>query len=409
MSQNSSGVVLLDDPHIATLRKRFLLEETIPFSPLALFTKAFALWFYLIQVSETDVPGIGERTKHHVLVRPEFADARDACGRAASSVATPSNQRAVNSVLLIHGRYRLRVSTPAHQSATCFVFEAIDEGCVSEQGDPLPATPVALKFMLVKAQFVREVDARLMGFDPALVIDIIRTHPDIRELGVLDGYADRIAITLPNGAVLNKQSAEKMFCLVLPLAEQNLFVVLKQERFAGIDLDSIRHVTKQIIVCVQNMHGKGVIHADIKPLNIMRRQGAWSLVDLDAVCRIGQDTVGLKSSSGYVPPEAVYVSSDDSLAMVRSEAVRNIVGEECELLITDPSFDIWSLGCILYQLINRDVLPLFQCGQDDNFSSDWSRPDNLFELAQWCDDFKESKLALIDDPLARNLVSSMLI
>ena len=224
------------------------------------------------------------------------------------------------------------------------MFEAIDESFVSEQGDPLPATPVALKFMLVKAQFVREVDARLMGFDPARVIDIIRTHLDTRELGVLDGYVDRIAITLPNGTVLNKQSAEKMFCLVLPLAEQNLFVVLKQERFAGIDLDSIRHVTKQIIVCVQNMHGKGVIHADIKPLNIMRRQGAWSLVDLDAVCRIGQDTVGLKSSSGYVPPEAVYVSSDDSLAMVRSEAVRNIVGEECELLITDPSFDIWSLG-----------------------------------------------------------------
>jgi hypothetical protein len=27
--------------------------------------------------------------------------------------------------------------------------------------------------------------------------------------------------------------AEKMFCIVMPLAERNMFVALKQERFAG--------------------------------------------------------------------------------------------------------------------------------------------------------------------------------
>ena len=39
------------------------------------------------------------------------------------------------------------------------------------------------------------------------------------------------------------------------------------------------------------MHSKGVIHADIKPLNIVRVGGEFKLIDLDATCRIGIDPV----------------------------------------------------------------------------------------------------------------------
>lgn len=81
------------------------------------------------------------------------------------------------------------------------------------------------------------------------------------------------------------------------------------------------------------MHSKGVIHADIKPLNIMRKGEQWMLIDLDAVCKISEDSVGFKSSSAYVPPEAVYVSDDCSFADIRSDESRSRYGKPCQVLL----------------------------------------------------------------------------
>ena len=39
------------------------------------------------------------------------------------------------------------------------------------------------------------------------------------------------------------------------------------------------------------MHSKGVIHADIKPLNVVRLVNEFLLIDLDAACKIGIDPV----------------------------------------------------------------------------------------------------------------------
>lgn len=106
------------------------------------------------------------------------------------------------------------------------------------------------------------------------------------------------------------------------------------------------------------MHSKGVLHGYVKPLNIMRNHGDWMLIDLDVAGRIKVDSVGYNSSSTYIPPEAVFVNK--TVAVVRSDAVHVKYGEECELLIPHPSFDIWSAGCILYQFDSSDSVPLRQ-------------------------------------------------
>ena len=53
------------------------------------------------------------------------------------------------------------------------------------------------------------------------------------------------------------------------------------------------------------------------------------LIDLDAVCKILEDSVGFKSSSAYVPPEAVYVADDRSFAVIRSDESHSRYGESC--------------------------------------------------------------------------------
>ena len=207
---------------------------------------------------------------------------------------------------------------------------------------------------------------------------------------------------------LTKTNAEKFYLLVMPLADRNLFVALKQERWAGKNMEEVRHVFVQLVHCVEHMHEKGVLHADLKTLNIVRTAGQWKLIDLDAACVIGKEPVGHKSSSAYVPPEAIYVDEKTDTAYVRS-VVTLAKGEVTyELLTAHPSFDVWSLGCILYQMCTPDVKPLFQGGQDDNLVGVRKGVDNLFALAEWNNELKADKLADVPDKLARNLLSQML-
>ena len=66
-----------------------------------------------------------------------------------------------------------------HQSQTCYVYEGHDEGC-EKDGRPLPPMSVALKFMVGKAQYLREINSRGNNFDPSMcVTHIIRCHPYI--------------------------------------------------------------------------------------------------------------------------------------------------------------------------------------------------------------------------------------
>lgn len=48
-----------------------------------------------------------------------------------------------------------------------------------------------------------------------------------------------------------------------------------------------------------------------------------------------------------------------------------------DLVVASPAIDVWSLGCILYQLCNAEVRPLLQGGQDDNLSTEDSEEDSL--------------------------------
>ena len=319
----------------------------------------------------------------------------------------------------------MRSREAMHQSHTCFVYEGQDEGCEDEDGQSLPPMSVALKFMMVKSQFLREVNSRGNNFDPKYVCDIIRCHPHVtsamelqEQYQILDSLPDFIDLqnsrnTVVDGEIearrgLRKEDAEKLCLLVMPLQERNLFVAMKQERFAGKDHETIKHVSRSIINSIVHMHERRVLHGDLKPLNIMRKDGNWGLIDLDTAARIGVDHVGFKSSSAYVPPEGVYVNADRTIAAVRSPTSHEEYGDECEVLIASESYDVWSFGCIFYQLVNTGVLPLWQCNQDDNLSNVASHVDSLFDLFDFTDELKIRKLELIEDPLARNLAAQML-
>ena len=118
----------------------------------------------------------------------------------------------------------------------------------------------------------------------------------------------------------------------------------------------VARIFAQLVQCVGHLHDRGLLHGDIKPLNCVRIDNQWKLIDLDAVCVLpsppsspfnsldakeatmghgweeGRRTVhgkggsgsavdthvpaGIdmyacrKSSSCYVPPEAIHLDED---------------------------------------------------------------------------------------------------
>ncbi len=411
-------------------RSKFFLEQA--FSYTSLKARSYSFWFYILEIRDVDEVKLGNRVQDFVQTYTSLAYAKDPHGRVAVDMATPYNKQVINSIFLWHGRYRVVESRPEHQSATCYVYRALDESDVDENGN---FRQVALKLVRMKAHFQREIMARTREFHPDYVVDIIARFPPtdeeleswpddvsalvtaatndrLRKGSVIEGAGGGAGDDVGSTGVSTKAEAEQFFCLVMPYASRNMFVALKQERFAGRNMEEVRHIFTQLLTCASHLHERGVLHADLKTLNMVRMETQWKLIDMDASCIIGQETVGYKTSSAYLPPEAIFVDKTKSVVKVRSCAPQ-FVHESAEvrgyeLLMADPSFDVWSLGCILYQMCNADVRPLFQGGQDDNLSLDPSEDDNLFLLAEWSTALKARKLQRVVDPLARNLLSQML-
>jgi serine/threonine protein kinase len=211
-----------------------------------------------------------------------------------------------------------------------------------------------------------------------------------------------------------------MYCVVMALAERNLYVALKQD-VVGQNMDTVRYVFTQLVRDVDHMHSKGMLHADIKPLNIVRMGGKWLLIDLDAACHMHEEVrrpldyqpshqfrflhlsvsfdlpllpplwnlqaIGQKAlSTAFSPPESVGVTASGEVYVKRGHQME-IMGRRddaaagdnegkdshpvgpvggvgavvdlapADVCVAQPSFDVWSLAAVLYQVTSPRTPP----------------------------------------------------
>ena len=228
----------------------------------------------------------------------------------------------------------------------------------------------------------------------------------------------------------------------------------------------------QVARCLSHMHDHGYVHGDVKPLNIMRMGHGFKLIDLDAsVSFAAGDFACAKFSSGFVPPECVFVDGDSGAACVRSPLCRVMVaadgalhymedagrgdagsddgdgrdGEDEEdvkvttldfaLVPSHPAQDMWAYGVVLYHMAAKCALfncdfagmptpPFLTRAAPPAFVSPCSGAHHVFlsprhagnlvsdtdirALAAWTDAYKAERLSHIADKYARNLVSQLL-
>jgi len=161
--------------------------------------------------------------------------------------------------------------------------------------------------------------------------------------------------------VVNAHFDDEPFWVEMPYAGQNLVAWAAEGHLANLTQAQRLALFLPVAQCVQDAHGVGVLHKDIKPSNVLishDETGAWRarladfdsgrLLDKEALSRLGVTGAGLTVTTA--------VTADSGSGTLMYLAPEVLTGEEPTV-----QSDLYALGLVLFQLLvgdfQRSVLP----------------------------------------------------
>lgn len=126
-------------------------------------------------------------------------------------------------------------------------------------------------------------------------------------------------------------------CMCLELLSMSLYSLMKNNSFQGLSIGIVRKFAHQILLGLKFLRKNRVIHADLKPDNIMvvdSKQSLLKLIDFDSAC-LGDNKIFTYIQTRYYRAPEIILS-----------------------LPYDCAIDMWSFGCIIVELLTGS--PLFQ-------------------------------------------------
>ncbi|KAF0687219.1 Aste57867_21015 [Aphanomyces stellatus] len=273
---------------------------------------------------------------------------------------------------------------------------------------------VAMKFMRNSNEYDREIKSRMRLNSDA----VLQQLPSLEQ-----SVFQRNLPTLHVGDI---SMAEYRHVLVLPAADRSLEDIYLKERP---DDNKTKSLLNEVLLGIQVLHAQGLVHGDLKKLNVLRVQNQLKLIDFDAAVRVGE-FLGAKYSSGILPPEMFYdlETADDIVkytaywghasqgtskrkkTQVKGNYVIKSYRDGCDpsalpysLLKATTAVDIWSFGCMMFQML---------CGQE-LIPSDLNQNvvlDYMHKAATWTDaKLRERIDTFIPDEEAQDLVMRLLV
>jgi len=128
----------------------------------------------------------------------------------------------------------------------------------------------------------------------------------------------------------------------------------------------------QLASALHFLHQRGMVHLDLKPGNVLVREGRIVLIDLGLSRPIGSPNPpgGIRGTADYMAPE------------------------QCRMEPADPAMDLFALGAVLYELVTGELA--FACGPHGD-------PDRFRQLegppappSDFVDDFPPELGAVLD-------------
>ena len=132
-------------------------------------------------------------------------------------------------------------------------------------------------------------------------------------------------------------------CISFELISLNLYDFLRLNNFVGISENLIKNFIKQILNALEYSSSLGIVHCDLKPENVLLinpKKADVKLIDFGSSCFLNERLHTYIQSRFYRAPEIMLG-----------------VAYTCAI-------DMWSLGCIVAELINGQPLWPGECEKD---------------------------------------------
>uniref|UniRef100_L7LUP3 non-specific serine/threonine protein kinase n=1 Tax=Rhipicephalus pulchellus TaxID=72859 RepID=L7LUP3_RHIPC len=190
---------------------------------------------------------------------------------------------------------------------------------------------------LGRGTFGQVVKCWKKGTNEIVAIKILKNHPSYArqgqiEVSILHRLAQEPADEFNFVRAFECFSHKSHTCLVFEMLEQNLYDFLKQNKFSPLPLKYIRPVLQQVLTALLKLKQLGLIHADLKPENIMlvdpvRQPFRVKVIDFGSASHVSKAVCSTYLQSRY------YRAPEIILGLPFCEAI-----------------DMWSLGCVVAEL-----------------------------------------------------------